>query len=98
MKNNRVLTLGYTDYLLPEDISTKQVADLLDILSALSVIQAVGRDVAGRWITAEYTEGVRVMYQHKDKLDVFANRDRAQQHLDNLELQVAQPETMGDAF
>ena len=98
MKNNRVLTIGYTDYLLPEDISTKQISDLIATLASLAVVDSTGREIAGKWTTAHYLEGIRVVYKERVKLEVFENRDQVQRHLDHLELQAAQPETMGDAF
>jgi hypothetical protein len=98
MKNNRVLTIGYTDYLLPEDMTSHQIADLIAMLASLAVIDSTGREIAGKWTQVHYLDGIRVVYQQRSHREAFDNREQAGKHLDYLELQAAQPETVGDAF
>jgi hypothetical protein len=98
MKTYRVLTINYRDFLLPEDITPRQISDLITTLASMQVVDDTGREIAGKWTTASYTEGIKVAYRSQVQLDLFTSREQAHRHFDCLELEASQPETVGDPF
>jgi hypothetical protein len=92
-KAHRVISIGYTDYLLPEDMTRKDLCELLAMLASLRRMDSTGRDIAGKWTMVHYTEGMRVSYRTDEELNMFGSRDQATMHLDYLEQVAVQPET-----
>jgi hypothetical protein len=99
MKNaHRILTINYTDYLIPSDMTNKELADLFTTLAALSVVNSTGKDVAGKWTSVEYLDGVRISIKSNVAKTYLDNHKQAEDYLTGLELEAALPETVGDAF
>jgi hypothetical protein len=99
MKSVRTITIGYTEYLLPEDITAKSIADIAAIFLALRPVESRARDIAGKWTSAEYLGQMRVALGARSTENVpFETEAQAVRHLDYLEQQAAQPETVGDPF
>jgi hypothetical protein len=98
MKTYRVITINYRDFLLPEDITPRQVSDLITTLASMRVVENTGREIAGKWTPAAYTEGIKITYEPQVQLDLFGSREQAHRHFDCLELEASQPETVGDPF
>ena len=99
MKNaHRILTINYTDYLIPSDMTNKELADLFTTLASLSVVSSTAKDIAGKWRTVEFLDGVRVSLKSNVTTAFLENRQQADNYLIGLELEAALPETVGDAF
>jgi hypothetical protein len=99
MKNaHRILTLNYTDYLIPSDMTNKELADLVATLASLSAVNSTAKDIAGKWTTVEYLDGVRITMKSHVTTEYMDTRKQAEDYLIGLELEAALPETVGDAF
>jgi hypothetical protein len=92
-KAHRVISIGYADYLLPEDMTCKDISELLAMLASLRRMDFTGRDIVGKWTKVHYTEGMCVSYRTDEEHSMlFDSRDQATMHLDYLEQAAAQPE------
>jgi hypothetical protein len=98
MQNIRTITIGYTEYILPEDATRKDISDLMSALLSLRPVDSRGREIAGKWISIEHLSNMRVALGSRTLKDLFENEGQATRHLDYLEQQAAQPETVGDPF
>jgi hypothetical protein len=97
-KQPRSITINYTSYLLPEDMTTREMSDLVATLASLQVIDTKAREISGKYERVYYTHGVRISTEVLEREPIMPSEAHAQRYLDALEQEAAQPETMGDAL
>ena len=97
MKQKRILTINHTDYLIPEEMTTKQISELIASIASLAIVNNTSRSIGKSWETVYFLDGVSVTYSAKDDREIMSNKAQATRQLDYLEQQAAQPETE-DAF
>lgn len=97
-KQPRSLMINYTTYILPEDMTTRELSDLIATLASLQVLDSAMREIAGKYERVYYTHGVRISTEALGHDPIMPSEEHAKRHLDYLEQQAAQPETVGDPF
>jgi hypothetical protein len=89
----RTITLSGNDYQLPEDMTFKQLSELIATLAALRPVCNRFKSIAGKWHEAHYLGSMTVSAGSRTLPQLFDSERAAEDHLKNLEPAAAHPES-----
>jgi hypothetical protein len=89
----RTITISGNDYQLPEDMTRKDLAELIATLAALRPVCNRFKSIDGKWHDAYYLDNMRVSAGSRTLPHLFDSEKQADNHLAHLEQAAAHPES-----